>query len=159
QTRGELETTRSLAEQCLRLAQGAQDPTLLVQAQLQMASTLAYLGDYPRSLEHCLQIRALYDPEQHATHTFLYGNDPLVVGRCFTAWALWALGSPDQSRAQVHAAVALARELAHPVSLANTLVLAAVLHLLYRDRPGIRVLCEELMALADEHGMAQYRAV
>src|SRR5262249_55020547 len=120
--------------------------------------TRAYLADYPRALEHCEQVRALYDPKQHAAHAFLYGNNPLVVGRCFTAWALWGLGYPDQSRATLEAALALARELDHPTSLANALILAAVLHLLYRDGPRTRKLAEALIALAEEQGMAPYRA-
>lgn len=159
QTRGELQTTLALAEQCLRLAQSSQDPALLVEAHVQLGSTLAYLADYSLVLEHCKQVRVLYDPEQHAAHAFLYGNNPLVVGRCFTAWALWGLGYPDQSRAAVEGAFTLARELAHPMSLANALILAAFLHLFYRDGPGAQELSEALIALAEEHGMAPYLAV
>jgi predicted ATPase len=159
QTRGELQATLALAEQCLGLAQCAQDPALVVEAHVQLGSTQAYLADYRLALEHCEQVRALYDPEQQAVHAFLYGNNPLVVGRCFTAWALWGLGHPDRSRAAVEAALALARQLAHPLSLANALVLAAVLHVFRRDGPRTRELAEALIALAEEQGMAPYRAV
>src|SRR5262245_60582810 len=150
QSRGELQATLALAEKCLGLALGSQDPALVVEAHLQLGSTRAYLADYSPTLEHCEQVRALYDPKQHAAHAFLYGNNPLVVGRCFTAWALWGLGYPDQSRATVEAALALARELDHPRSLANALILGSVLHLLYRDGPRTRELAEELIALAEE---------
>jgi predicted ATPase len=159
QTRGELQAALALAEQSLRLAQSGDNPALLVEAHIQLGSTLAYLADYPAALEHCEQVRALYDPGQHASHTFLYGNNPLVVGRCFEGWCLWGLGYPDLSQDNLVAALTLARELAHPMSLANALVLGAVLHLLRRDGPRTRELSEALIALADEHGMASHRAV
>jgi predicted ATPase len=159
QTRAELQTARDLAEQCLRLAQGTQDPALLVGAHGQLGSLSAYLADYPLALEHCEQVRALYTPERHAPHVLLYGHDPLVRGRCFTAWSLWGLGYPDRSREALQSALSLAYELAQPTSLAIALLLGAVLHLFRRDGPKTRELSEALVALADEQGMAAFRAV
>src|SRR5262249_28098824 len=132
---------------------------LLVGAYTQLASTSTYLGDYPLALEHCEKIRALYDPQQHASHAFHYGHDPLVVGRCFTACSLWALCYPDRSRDGLRSALALAQELAQPMSLAIAFLLAAVLHKFRRDGPRTREWSEVLIALADEQGMAGYRAM
>src|SRR5262249_34689634 len=61
-------------------------------------------------------------------------------------------------RDTVHAALTLARELAHPMSLATALFLAAFLHWLRREGPKTRELSEQLLALASEQGMADYRA-
>src|SRR5262249_39937282 len=150
---------RGLAEQCLGLAQVARDPALLVGAHGQLGSTLSYLAEYPLALEHCEKIRTLYDETRHGSHALLLGHDPLVRGRCFMAWSLWGLGYPDRSRDTLESALALARKLAQPMSLAIALLLASVLYLFRRDGPRTRELSEALIALAGEQGMAAFRAV
>src|SRR5262249_45707390 len=149
---------RALAEQCLRLAQSAQDPARLVEAHAQLGTVLGYVPDHALALEHCEKAIALYDPQQHATHFFRYGSNPLVLARCFAAWGLWGLGYSDQSREHLHAALDLARDQAHPVGLTHALVVAAVLHRFRRDGPRVRELSEALIALAEEQGMAPFRA-
>ena len=57
---------------------------------------------------------ALYDPQQHRSHGFLYGDDPGVCVPILCALALWFLGYPDQALQRSHEALTLARELAHP---------------------------------------------
>jgi predicted ATPase len=156
--RAELPTAQALGEQCLRLGQGAQDPDLCMEAHLQLGAILCYLPDNPLALEHCKRANTLYDAERHASHTYLYGHNPLVLSRCFGAWALWMLGYPDQGRDTVNAAVAVARELGHPMSLASALFFAAFLHWLRRERSRTQELCETLITLATEQGMADYRA-
>ena len=60
----------------------------------------------------------LYDPQRHRTHAALYsGHDPGVCCRMQTAHSLWLLGYPDQAVASIQAALALAQQLAHPLSL------------------------------------------
>ena len=63
----------------------------------------------------------LYNPEQHRTHTILYGVDPAVGAGVYAAWTLWCLGYPDQSLAKSHEALALARQMAHHYTLAVAL--------------------------------------
>jgi predicted ATPase len=156
--RAELQAARALAEQCLRLAHSVQDSGLVLAAHIQFGSTLTYLGDYPLALDHCEKASILFDPEQHAHHALVYGHDPLVIGRSLAAWVLWNLGYPAQARATVLAAVARARELRHPMSLAGALFFATLVHWLRREAPRSRELAETLIALAAEQGMAHYRA-
>jgi predicted ATPase len=156
--RGEFQAARALAEQCLRLAQSAQDSGLVLQAHIQFGSTLAYLADYPLALEHCEKACSLFDPGQHAHHALAYGHDPLVLGRSLAAWVLWNLGYPAQAQAAGLAAVSWARELRHPMSVAGALFFAMLLHWLRREAPRCRELAETLIALAAEQGMAHYRA-
>jgi predicted ATPase len=156
--RAELQEARALAEQCLRLAHSAQDSDLVLQAHIQVGSTLAYLGDYPLALDHCEKASILFDPEQHAHHALVYGHDPLVISRSLAAWALWNLGYPAQARATVLAALSRARELGHPMSLAGALFFAMLVHWLRREPPQSRELAETLIPLATEQGMAHYLA-
>jgi predicted ATPase len=99
---------------------------------------------------------ALYDPQQHRAHAFLYGgHDPGVCCQEYTAWTLWALGYPDQALATITKALVLARELTHPASLAGALSYAAMLHQFRRERQAVQETAEALMALAMEQGNAE----
>ena len=101
----------------------------------------------------------LYNPEQHRTHAFLYGNDPVVTALVYGAWTLWCLGRPDQSLAKSHQALALARQMAHPQTLAIALSHCALLHQLRRDVQLTEELSEPLMALSTEQGFAYWPEV
>jgi predicted ATPase len=102
---------------------------------------------------------ALYDPEQHRSHAFLYGgHDPRGCCQNYTAWTLWALGYTDQALQSSDKAFTLARELAYPVSLAGALSSAAVLHQFRRERQAGQEAVEAFMALATEQGNAQLLA-
>jgi predicted ATPase len=156
--RAELPPALALAEQCLRLAQDVRDPGLVMEAHLQLGAVRAYLGDYSLALEHTEKVLPLYDPDQHAAHSYLYAHNPLVVGRSFAAWALCALGRPDQGRDLAHAALTLAEELAHPMSLTAALFGTAYLHWLRREAAEVQQLCDRLIVLTTEQGIADYRA-
>jgi predicted ATPase len=108
---------------------------------------------------HLAQGMALYDPQQHRAHAFLYGgHDPGLCCQSYTAWTLWALGYPDQALQSSDKALTLARELAYPASLAGALNSAAVLHQFRRERQAVQEAAEAFMALATEQGNAQQLA-
>jgi predicted ATPase len=99
---------------------------------------------------------ALYDLQDHRSHAFLYGgHDPGSCCQSYTAWTLWALGYPDQALQASDRALTLARELAHPASLAATLSYAAVLHQFRREQEAVQQTAEALIALATEQGDAE----
>ena len=87
-----------------------------------LGSTLFWLGEFGAAQEHLEQGIALYDPQQHHSHAFLYGRyDPGCPGLSYAAWVLWYLGYPDQALKRSHEALTLAQELSHPFSLALAL--------------------------------------
>ena len=119
--RGEIRTGLDQGEQLLSLAQRAQDPALLLQAHHALGPTYALVGDWASARTHLEQGIAHYDPRQHRTHAFLYGgHDPCVCCLSFAAKSLWMLGYPEQALRRGREALALARELGHPTSLAHT---------------------------------------
>jgi predicted ATPase len=156
--RSELDTACALAEQCLRLAQGAQDPGLLLEAHLLMGTPLVYRAEYPVALEHLEQSLVLYDPQRDASHTFQYGNHPVVIAHSFVAWVQWLLGYPDRALVRLGQAVTLAEETAHPLTLANAHFFAAKVHRLRRDVRQSLSHCRALLAVASEQGLPLYVA-
>src|SRR5262249_30534302 len=131
--RGELPKAHELAEQLLRLAQNAQDPTLLLLAHRARGATSFYLGELAPALEHLEQGITLYDPQQYRSPVWAGGAHIGVQCLWYAAWVLWHLGYPDQSLKKSHEALALTQKLAHPYSLATALYFAAELHQYRRE--------------------------
>jgi class 3 adenylate cyclase/predicted ATPase len=156
--RMELRTAREIGEQLLTLAQQVGDPALLLEAHYALGTPLNYLGEFTAAQAHFEQGIALYDPQQHRAHAVRYGLDPGVMCRVYAALTLWWLGYPDQALQRSHEALTLARELAHPFSLACALFFAAWLHNLRREWPLTHERAEAVIALATEQGSAQFVA-
>lgn len=60
------------------------------------------LGELTPAREHFEQGVALYDPLQHRSLAFLYGQDPKVASLSPAAIVLWHLGYPDQALKSIH---------------------------------------------------------
>src|SRR5262249_55776785 len=67
------------------------------------------------------------------------------------ALTLWSLGYAEQAWDRMHAALALAHEVAHVPSLVHAEVLAATLAQWCRDVPAVQVHTDALTSLAVEH--------
>jgi len=156
--RAEFQAMRELAEQLFTLAQRVQDPALLLEAHRAMGQTMFWLGDLAPARAHLEQGIALYDPQQHRSHAFVYGQDPGVMCRGFVSWPIWVLGYPDQALQSIHEALALAQEIAHPFSLALALVQASLVHQFRREVLEAQERAEALIALSTEQGFPQWLA-
>ena len=116
--RGELRTAYEQAEQLLRRAQSVHDPAPLMYAHVALGDASYQMGELLLAREHLEKALALYDLERHRTLTFRFGVDAGVNSVSYVAWTLWLLGYPDQALKRGHEALALARELSQPHSLA-----------------------------------------
>jgi class 3 adenylate cyclase len=106
--RADLQTARELGEQLLALAESEQDPALLLMVHYALGVPLFYLGELVLAQVHLEHEITLYDPQQHCSLAFLYGQDPGVVCLSYVALALWLLGYPDQALKRSHEALSLA---------------------------------------------------
>ena len=155
-SRGELNVGRELGEQLLALAQRGKDPALLLEAHHTLWATLANHGDLTSARTHIEQGFALYDPQKHKHHAFLYGgHDPGVCCGAFATPVLWQLGYPEQALRRSQDALSLARQLSHPYSTAHALFWAAWLQYHRGEPEALQALVEESIALASEHGFSQ----
>jgi predicted ATPase len=151
--RGELQVAHELGEQLLTLAQSTQDSTFLLQAHHALWTTSISLGALAPAREHAEQGIALYNPYQHRSHAFFYGgHDPGVCSRDFAAWALLLLGYPDQAFKRSQEALALAKELSYPHSLAYALGHSSIFHQLRREGQAVQKLTETIISLSTQQG-------
>jgi predicted ATPase len=159
-TRGDYQTRRALGEYLLSLAQRLEDPDVLLEAHHALWTTLLSGGELAAARPHLDQGIKLYDPQRHRTHAALYsGHDPGVCCRMQAAHALWLLGYPDQAVVSIQAALALAQQLAHPLSLTMALRWAAVLHHLRREAPLTQARAEAAITMATDQGFPQQVAM
>ena len=157
--RAELQTAHALAAQLLTLAQPSHDPVMLLAAHRALGTTFLFLGEPASALRYLTQGIILYDPQQHRSSVFLYGDDAGVVCHSFAAWALWFLGYPEQGLARNDEAVTLAQQSKHPISLAYALIYAAIYHQLRREVHAAQERVETAISLATEQGFPYWVAL
>src|SRR6185503_7441324 len=133
-------------------------PELLLLAHNALMGALFRMGEFAGSLDHAEQGVALHDSGQHRAHAVRHGFDPGTNLRAGGAWTLWMLGYPDRALRWAAEAVALARELGHRHTLAQTLLYAAKLHQFRRDPHVVAEHAEACVAISVEHGFSFWRA-
>jgi adenylate cyclase len=157
--RGELRTALVTAHQLLAVAQTLQDSCLLTDAhRVTGTTTLLHLGDPSGARTHLETAISLYEPRMHRDLVALGGDDTVVTGLMFLSWVLWLLGYPTQASERSEQALALARNVAHPFSLALALGLSAQMRSLRREPELARERAEAAINLSAEHGFRLWSA-
>jgi len=154
--RADHEIARELADQCLRLAEKADDPNLLLEAHHALGVTLTGLAEFVPALEHLDQVIVNYDPGRHGSFAFLYGQDPKVACLSQSTWALWIHGFPDRALQRTLEAIMLARQLSHPYSLALALSFSAIVHQLNQNEHAVKESAQALIRLSTEREFAMW---
>jgi predicted ATPase len=134
------------------MAQQQQDPLLLLAAYFELGAALFCRGEFTQAQEHFEQGIALYDPDKHRSHAFLYGYDLGVASLSRITRVLWPLGYPDQALQKGQQALALAKEESHPFSQAYALNFVAECHRLRGELPRAQELAEAAITLSTEQG-------
>ncbi len=119
--RGEFDRAKRLDEDLLRLSHQRNDSAGLVLGHLSSGINLMFAGRFALSRSHLEEALAVYDPICHRSLVHQAGIHSLVSSQAFLGIVLFCLGFSDQALAQSSAAIAEARGLAHPPSLASTL--------------------------------------
>jgi predicted ATPase len=148
-----LRTAQALAEQLLDLAERLQDPIGLLWAHSALGYTLRLAGEFTQARAHLEQSLALYQRHPPCAEGFVL--NPGVDSLCGLSETLYLLGYPDQARQRAQEALALARALSHPLSLAEALGFAARMHRRHGEPQAAQALEEASLALCREQGFAQ----
>jgi predicted ATPase len=156
--KGDLVRSADVAKQALTLAERA-GAIYLLSAHYAVGAAALYQGRCSQALHHLAQTIELYDPAEHASFAHTFGTDRGIVSRSYAAWCHWFLGHADQALATTQEAVALARRVEHPFSLATALAFAAVFHFMRGERDMTREYAEETIALSERLGFPLYLGV
>jgi len=157
-TRGEFKWAMLLDEDLLRLSLERNDCAGLALGHLASGRNLLMIGRLASSRSHLEKALALHDPISHPAVVRQAGLHPHVNAQFSLGFALFLLGFPDQALAQITAAIAEARRLAHPPSLASSLAVGGILLSLLRDHAVLDEWVAQLVALATEQGFPHWSA-
>jgi class 3 adenylate cyclase/predicted ATPase len=156
--RGELDLAQRLAEDLLRLSLRRNDSAGIVLGHLSTGRNLMFIGRLASSRSHFEEVLALYDPNSLHSFDHQTGVDPHVTSQSNLGIVLFCLGFPDQALARSSAAIAEARQLAHPPSLAGSWASGAILLSLIGDSAALDERVDRLVEVATEQGFLHYRA-
>ena len=149
----ELETSHTLANELLAVAQRSDDSDVSVAANLTMGITLWWMGRPTDSMLELEQTIALHNPAKQRLRTYVAGQDPGIIARAFSAWSHWLAGYPDQAMTRVEEGIALAAQRKDYFNLAFALGCANVLYCLRRDDlVALEQRATETISLCEEHG-------
>ncbi|MDF0650373.1 MAG: adenylate/guanylate cyclase domain-containing protein [Nitrospira sp.] len=149
--RGPLAKACTLADSLLSWANHQQNPDPLIRAHESVGSTYSFLGRFDEAKGHLRKAKSLYDPDRHRSQTLPYTQDPGITARIMLARTLWVLGEIDEVETLVTEAIAMARELEHPYTLAFTLATASWVYSMLHDTDRTLTLTEEAIMLSTKH--------
>jgi predicted ATPase len=157
--RGQLEASRELAQECLDLANREGMAAFSVMGHFLLGSCNFHLGRMESSKTHLDQALAVFSGGSHPALALFAGPDVGVFCRSYQSQVLWQLGNAEQAAAKSQEALAAARQVAHPFSMAIALDYAAMLHVFHGEIEAARVRAEEAAAVCHKHGFAYYLSV
>jgi class 3 adenylate cyclase/predicted ATPase len=144
----ELQMALDTTTQLLDIAEKARDQNLLMEAHQAQAFSLGFRGELQPAQEHFDKCMALFDPERFRGRMHLYTTDTATSALSLGALIAWLRGYPDRSVATTERALARARSVEHPYTLAWMLSTGAVQYQLLGDVRMARALAEECVALS-----------
>ena len=156
--RGELDRAQSLAEDLLHLSHRRNDVAGLVMGHYSSGRNLMWVGSFASSRSHLETVLALYDPNSHHSLVRQTGIHPQLAAQAALGIVLFCLGFPDQALAQSNKAIAGARRLPHPPTLAMSMGMDALLLSIIGDDAGLEQRVDGLVAIATDQGFPFYRA-
>jgi class 3 adenylate cyclase/predicted ATPase len=155
--RGEFDRALRLDEDLLHLSRQRNDSAGLVLGHFSSGRNLMFVGRFAASRSHSEEALALYDPISHGSLVHQGGIHPQVGSHAHSGIDLFCLGYPAQALARCNVAIAEARRLAHPASLALSLDLGARLLTHIGEKAALGERADELVAVAIEQGFAVWR--
>jgi predicted ATPase len=156
--RGELDLALRLDQDLLRLGREREDSAGLVMGHYSSGRNLMWVGSFASSRSHLETVLALYNPNSHHSLVRQTGVHPQLAAQAALAVVLFCLGFPDQALAQSNKAIAEARRLPHPPTLAMSLGMDALLLSIAGDDVGLEQRADGLVAVANDQGFPFYRA-
>ena len=149
---GQTKEALDRGEGLLAIARELDDPDLLLEAYHARTPGLMRTANIPAMLEATQEVMRLYDRDRHRDHAFFFGgHDSRVCAQSFFAMSLWAHGHLDQAQKMAWQCIDDARALGHTFSIAHSLNMGGLTHLLLDDVEACRAVNEELYPLAERN--------
>jgi tetratricopeptide (TPR) repeat protein len=152
----EMEKAWHFAEEALRVAERLDDAARLVGGHITVGGVLFFQGKLKPALAHLRRGFEMFDPNMQFPDW--PGSHPGGQCQFWPALISWILGYPDRSLGEMRAAVGSAETLGHPVTLAQTLCIAALVHIFRHERPAAADYAARALRICEERRIAHWQA-
>jgi class 3 adenylate cyclase/predicted ATPase len=157
--RSEFASALRVAADLLHGSRERNDSGGLVLGHNSSGASLMFLGRFALSRSDLEEVLVRYDPICHRSLVHQAVLHVHVPSQAYLGIVLFCLGYPDQALAHGNGAIAEARRLAHPPSLAGGLAAASRLLSLVGDDEALEERTDQLVAVTTEQGFPFWRAV
>jgi class 3 adenylate cyclase/tetratricopeptide (TPR) repeat protein len=152
----EMEKAQHFAEEAMRVAERLDDAARRHGAQA-LGVTLLFQGKLEPALAHFRRGFEMFEPNMQFPDS--PGSHPAVQCQLWRMLISWMLGHPDRSLDELRAAVGSAETLGHPLTLAQTLCYAALVHILRHEPSAAADYAGRALRISEEQHIAHYHAV
>lgn len=149
-TRAELDRALELCGRIQAIAAASDDRSLRLQSHHASWTTHFFRGELGAAFRHIEEGEPLYDTIDDRGSALVYGHDAKADAVSYRAILLWSFGRVDQALEVHRRAVAHARALGHPMSLAFVLINTGWLRLLRREPEACAKEAEAVIAYSTE---------
>ena len=152
------DVVREVSAQFLTLAEkeGVTEPIMI--GHRLMGAALLFTGDAAQGRSHLDRSINLYNPVQHRPLTTRFAHDVRVAALVHRSWALWILGYPEASVADVRQAIKEVREINQAATSMNA-GLAIYANIFCGDYAAAKAQSDELITLATAKSATMWKAV
>ena len=158
--RGDIRSCLDLADDGMTLAEGVDDPGMLMEALFMRGATKFYRAEFADARACHKSAVGLYDDrERTKLWVAVTGHNASVTHRCYLALALWHLGYADQAMAMDRETRELAGTIGHAFSTAHAIDFTACLYHDCRIGAEVQRAAEEEIAIATAHGFELWQAL
>ncbi len=154
--KGDLATAAEVAQEALAAAERTGEAFDLLSSHYLVGNLLLYQGNFSRALQHLEHSIRLHNPSAHGSLAYTVGVDRGVVAHAYAAWCHVYLGHPSRALAVSEEAMALAKRVEHPLSLAHAVSWAGLVHFERGELDRMRERAEEVVVLAARLGFPLY---
>jgi tetratricopeptide (TPR) repeat protein len=158
EVRAEYRKAIEISEQVKGIVDQAGDPIFSAIFNFIRVWPLLNVGEIAQAYQESQQNLDIYDPDKHGHLAYIYGYDMRGICLCFGGLAAWILGYQEKTLEMGEMALALARKLDHPHTLAFCLTGACILGWFLGNQEMVDKYTEEMMPIAEEHGFIYWLA-
>ncbi|MFT5138817.1 MAG: putative ATPase/class 3 adenylate cyclase [Lysobacterales bacterium] len=152
QVRANLDEALAYATRLLKIGKSTKNDDLLLEAHVFLGVSNLHLGCFKESIEHMRAAIKRYDEGKHASHAYIYGQNPGMAAHAYLADALWLTGKPAEAFREAQTAIKHARKIKHPHSLAFALAISARMCVRHKDAKQAKLWAGESLKLSTHYG-------
>jgi predicted ATPase/class 3 adenylate cyclase len=155
----DFEQSLAIGAQLLELGEREDDESIRLEAHYVIGASTSFAGDLEHGLPHLDHVIDGYDPKVHGSNRFRLGPNTAVVARVASGLILWQCGALAKAVHRLTDALAVAKEIDHPFSIAFALYHNGFLALNRGRFDDCSQFAFELAEVADENDYMLWRTL